>query len=817
MSYHNRRTSSYSAPNTSVETTLPNTNERRPLPNTDARRSLSNINSNSSVVSVDADGKTTCICADGTTYTNCGTKCLCCRKISKKAQEKKIETKYKTTSCPCSSYAITNSFGDIECEMDITAGSKRRLKAVVIKNHVINGAAPRVRDKWDCGNDSKIPCGEGEVKWETLHIVQTERREDDRLAIKVNTKSSNSNCHIPPTTLVEYIENAGGSIDEIQYSDIGGVDITNPDDEFNGVLLFKDETEALYWDAYKGTGYSRTSEYLNKDGVTMYFPGVYYPNRKLITSAHVNNRDILKENINSFWDYKSNSPYNRFSIKTGGEIIKIKLVGINNPIVDITIKNSSGRNILKRKIQAHEIKNEYVLQQRIPGLSTGKQVESYDICITPSASTNYFPALGAKKGSGGYLVEGGAMKLTLWQYKKSKITISPASSSLANTAVALEGDSVISGDYGSEIAMVKPLVQTIKLTRSSGTHLFYINQEKSRNINQLESQSVISMKIKGHEDGSEMKNYKELTLMETGKNTYDHFYSRKDENGVEVTEGTIQAGMQFSGTFTKTATIKKSIDLDIDLHEACVDDEIIEIFTNKFELDTTEKLAAGMLVKGTKQNGRDFVALLSSVDCEKSITISSHMSIKNDTLLTFTISEGGTVSAVNKDKSMITSSAALNLPENTIVKFVKQKHPSLRGNISFDRSGTSSITITNTVNNVEFGEDDHVFNFDIDSYVTTKPNAYDQRLETFSDQDLLIDFLKFDKDYNKTSKTITDLSTPAKGSTSSVGNDRDGGVIASLLTYTPVRGFTGNDKIKFTVTDANGQVSDEKTIFITIK
>ena len=780
-------------------------------------------------VTYDQNGKQLCLCADGTAYENCGNRCQCCSKVSRQAPRTIAKKTWSTISCPCSSYAITNAHGGVECEMDLV-GSKRRLKAVVFKNHTINSAQPRVRDKWDCSNDSKIPCGEGDLKWETLHVVSVSVGNTTTVA-KVNSKSSNSNCHIPPTTLVEYdstITENGNSVSailynnemdptqtgRIDYSDIDGVDITNPVSSFNDVLLFKTEEQAGWWDYFNGTGKKFVaSEYLNEDGVTMYFPGVYYPNHKLITKAHINKYDILSENLKANWDYdKNSSSSNNFIVSTGGEVIKIKLVGKNNPVVDITIKNSSGRSILKRKLEGVIINNEFVLQQQIPGISNSREVETYYIEIKPSADTHYYPEQSPDTGSN--LISAGIMKFTIWQHRVSKITISSTASTIANTTTT--GSAVsISGPINSKTFVEKSLVQTVKVSRSSGSHLFYINQEKKRNIQSLESDQIIKMKIKGNEDGQEMKCYDQFTLMETEVG-HDHFYSRKDADGVEITTGKIEVGMRFEGTFTKTATIKKSIDLDASLHELCPEDEVVEIFTNKFEVGDTSKLFEGMLVKGVRQSGHEFVSLLTSVDCEKSITLSDHFSIKNDTLLTFTFSDGGTVAAIDKDNSRITGVQCLSLPENTIIEFRKPSHPVISGNISFDKSGGIATTITNTVNSATFGEGEHILSFDVDSYVTTKPNAQDQRLETFSDQNLIINFVKLDTDYNKTSKTITIVTQPAKGTTSAV-RSVGGDALPQLLRYTPVRGFIGNDKIKFTVADANSQVSDEKTIFITIE
>ena len=61
---------------------------------------------------------------------------------------------YNTVSCPCSSYAIINSGGDVSCERDYF-GDKQYITPTLIKNHFIDEYTPKIGDKWVC---AKVKC-----------------------------------------------------------------------------------------------------------------------------------------------------------------------------------------------------------------------------------------------------------------------------------------------------------------------------------------------------------------------------------------------------------------------------------------------------------------------------------------------------------------------------------------------------------------------------------------------------------------------------------------------------------------------------------
>lgn len=751
----------------------------------------------SSKLIYDENGKQLCQCADGNTYENCGGNCECCnniivRQIDYNVVGKRVGIKkFTTTSCPCSSYAITNQFGDIECEMEL-AGLRQRLKAVVLKNHAINNKQPRVRDTWDCGNNTQIPCGQD---WQSLHIVQVDVNDSSTIVAKINSKSSNLSCYIPKTTLASYgTDEINTSNTQYNLSPEIESELEDPDDTFNGVSLFKDKDQARFDGYFKGVGGGNnitTSEFLNDDGVTMYFPGDYYPNKKLITSVLVGGHDALAKNIKDNWDYQSySSQTGNLEVVASGIVLQIKIKGKNNPKADITIKNSSGRSILKRKLQAVEINGEYILSQKIPGLSASKTQETYHVEITPSADAGYY-AEKYIEGGKSRLIKTGVLKYTIWQFSGTKITVANSASTISNTTTTTNSTS-LTGVVNTKASEDVEFTQSVTLSRSSGSHNFYI--KKGLGIKDLINDQLIERTLNN----------------KSNEECFGQFDLYTGGTSANIAKE-IVVGMTFTGTVSKEITITKSIDLDDDAIDDCLESEIIEIITNKFETHNTSDLIEGMKVSGINQDGLEFESIINSIDCENSFTLSEHHSISKNTILSAKFSAGGEVLAISENK-ITCNNACFKLPHKTPLVFKKTNHPEISGNISFDKSGSSSITITNTINKIKFGQGDYTYTFDPDLFVTDTPSAYDQRIETIEGQAIQINFIRLDTDYNKIYKTLTITKQPNIGSLGQLKVPH-----AFVQTYSPPAGFTGNDTIKFTLADDNDTASEEKTIFITIK
>jgi len=739
-------------------------------------------------ISTDKNGKTTCTCSDGITYTNCGNACECCRNVSKKVDSSSSSAKWMTISCPCSSYAIINSVGDIECEMDFL-GDKHRLKPVTLRNHSISNRQPKVRDKWDCGGSSGIHCGQGSIKWDSLHVVQVKANVNAVKVALYNSKASNLNCYIPPTTLVDYT--MGDTSSDYDYSDINGVDITNPIDTIDGFPLFEDEEQAMWFNYFKGTKTisNQTSEYLSSDGVTMYFPGVYYPNKKLITGVFIEGHDIIQKNLKANWNYKSySSEPGKLEVGAAGGLVKVKILGKKKPMVDITIKNSSNRSVLRRKLQNIIIDREFVLEQQIPSLPPGKTKEAYSVEITPSADTSYYLEE-APENDASRLIKSGTLKYTIWQYAGSKMTITQSASTIPGTTTT--GSPVSVTGVVGRVDNATGLEHTFTLSRSEGTYNYYINN--SINLEDLlVSDSIIKKVLERKDNGDTSKCLTEFEVS-------DH-----SEIG-----GDIEVGMLFSGRVKKVKTILGSVDLEAKSNEPCDEQGGGQTHTNQFQLDNTIGLIKGMIVTGVGQNGKEFDSILLSIDSDIMITLSNHYTIDNGTELTFDWRSGGTVYSIVNDR--ILCGGCVQLPRGTLLNFTTSNAPSIKGNIAFSNFGGDSMKVVTTISSIKYGQGNHTYTLDPDLFITKNPSAHDQHVETTEGQAITIDFFKNDRDFNKKNKTLTITSQPNKSKLTDSVRGTEG-----YLIYTPPTNFIGSDKAKFTTSDGV-TVSEEKTIFITIK
>jgi len=343
------------------------------------------------------------------------------------------------------------------------------------------------------------------------------------------------------------------------------------------------------------------------------------------------------------------------------------------------------------------------------------------------------------------------------------------------------------------------LTHTMVISRTSGSDNYYI-KPSSLKFSDLTTQGTWIKKIitKQDEDGIPC-----VSSFKVIDSTSNRDLTNTDTGFVGVDKSTIdvlEIGMRFSGKIEKTKTIRKSIDLDIH-KEPCDDcDENIDIKTNKFEIDNTNDLFVGMMVKGI-----NFITNLESVDCGKSITLGSEHIINKNTDVTFSHVQGGIVRDIKGD---LIETNCVRFPNNTELTFTKGNKSEIDGSITFDKSGSSSITVTSTINSTDFGQDDTTFTLDPDLFITNKPNACDQHITIGKNSTYTIDFTKCDTDYNRYRKTVTVVDSFKNGVTS----------ISSMTksTYTPNHNFVGKDRLVFTVSDGVN-TSDEKTIFITVK
>jgi len=750
------------------------------------------------IIGYDENGNPKCACDDGNIYTNCGNNCECCDHVdNSKVSAVKSYTNFETLSCPCSFQVIENKFGNLECELE-SYGVKNRITPIKLTNHTIDSKVPAVGDKWDCSDDKT--CSRGNIKWSTLYVFSVKESTSDKFISRTSSKRSTSNCHVPKTSLNEFNK----TVEDVYYnpSELNGIDINTVENTINDLPLFKSKDQAFYWDLIKGNKTGETSEYLDKDGITKYIPGYYYPTKKLITSCHINGNNILDINIRAYWKYVSYaSEKKKCEVAAAGEVLKIKIKGENNPVVDIFVKNSSNRSLLKRKLKNITINGEYILKLDIPPLSTGKTQEYYSIEIKPSADTSYY--------NRGEVISTGVLKYTAWQFNDPTFSFSTTTSKIANTTTETTTTGSMTGlanSYSSEST-----THVVTLTRSSGADNYYFVPGSLLLNDVMTRSNIIKKIIVNQEDKKELECRKEITIADSSSN-------RTYTDGVNSSTMTvIEPGMTFTGKITKTKTVYKSTDLDENLKEPCDDVEILDILTNKFELENTTGLFSGMSVVGTTGDGRGFNSILESVDCGKTITLSSHHIINKDVELTFTWNDGGEVrSVVGNTLNLV---GCVKLPKNTEISFSKGNIPEINGTIKVDKNGTNPISITTTIDSFYFGQDDVTYTLELDSFMTNKPPAKDQHVKCNKNESITIDLIKPIDTFNKHDLVPTITISPKNGTIAS-------GSPTTYQTYTPSSNFVGKDKIKFTFAEATSGVetagggsgvSDEKTIFITIE
>ena len=734
------------------------------------------------IISYSENGNPNCVCDNGSVYIDCGKNCECCDHLSgNKTDLTKSYTKFETLSCPCSFQVIENKFGNLECELE-SYGVKNRVTPIKLNNHTINGKAPVAGDKWDCF-DNKV-CSRGNIEWDTLHVISVKESTSDRFISEINSRRSTSNCHVPKTLLNEFnkvVEDA-----YLDPSELNGIDINTVENTINDLPLFKSKDQATYWDLIKGNQTGEVSEYLDANSITKYIPGYYYPTKKIITSCYINSNNLLDINIRTQWKYVSYASENKkCEIAAAGGVLEIKIQGENNPIVDISVKNSSNHSLLKRKLKNITINGEYVLKLDIPPLSTGKTQEHYSIEIKPSADTSYY--------NRGELISTGILKYTAWQFNDPTFSFSTTASTIANTTTATTTTGSITGlanSYSSEST-----THVIVVSRDSGSDNYYFAPGNLLLNDVMTRSDIIKKIIVDQTDKKELECRGQITIAESTSN-----------------RGDLEPGMTFTGKITKTKTVYKSIDLDENLKEPCDDIVVLDILTNKFELENTTSLFSGMSVVGTSGDGREFKAILESVDCGKTITLQSHHIINKGIELTFTWKDGGEVSSVVGN--ILNLTGCVKLPKNTEISFSKSNAPKINGSIAVDKSGVSEMTMTSTINSSYLGQDDVTYTLDVGSIISNKPNSCDQYISVAKNVDSYIDFVSCDNDYNKYSKTVTITQEPKSGTTSVVRKGEAS--LSHYKKYTPNTNFIGKDKINFTLSDG-AQASDEKTIFITIE
>jgi hypothetical protein len=704
---------------------------------------------------------------------------------------------YNTISCPCSSYAINLDDGNIMCEMD-DRGVKRTINSIPINNHLIAGSAPKIGDKWLCAN---IKCNEGNFKWDTLHVVKvTEGGLVGKSSSLFNSEISKLNCYAPQVL-------NGNEVEE-------GIDVYFKDilATIDGRPLYADENIALAYTRTKDKTLRHKATKYDKDGLSGYLPGGA-PEEKLITSVFVNGKDVLG-NVGPHFKALNTNEYQEGNMifKRTGDIFSLKIKGINSPTFTLSLKDSSGCDVLQDKYKNIVIKGAYDISEVIPPLPPGGTSEIYDLKITIPADTKYlFFASGATE------VFTGVIDMKIYQYKDAEYTFTVPNSTLSGVTTSstslvegkispTSGNSTFSGNVNSESDTI--ITHTTTLSHAN-TDIFVKNPMPG--FHNLVTRSNVIKKYVVREDSTDTSEVSQIMVVARPE---------VDSGGDAIYQGDIKKGMIFSSEVTKTKTIRKSVDLDIH-KEPCDDCPEKDILTNKFEIDNTSDIFEDMIVSGVNSTGGSFSAILESIDCDRGITLSSPHIINNETDLTFEYNVGGTVGEVRDTRKgqLVSLPTKVKLPNGSEMIFENGNTSNIAGYIRYSASGAKEITVTTTIHQIKYGQEDVTFTLNIDDFISFTPNDGDQYVTIGKNAtNHVIDFFKNNSDIGRHStRTVTILSQPKSGTitTRSTPNSWKG-------TYTPNPNFTGKDKITFFSHEGEASFGDDNasegaTIFITVK
>lgn len=703
-----------------------------------------------------------------------------------------MQQKINTISCPCSSYAITNTNGAVSCERD-NFGKIEYVAPVVLQNHLINGSAPAVGDKWSCGG--AIKCGSTGFSWNTLHVVSVSDNNTESNSSLVNTTSSTSNCYVPKSSLRDYetreeLSDWESFRNKIQAIVSYNTNIIKTND---GMPAFDNEEAAMLYSESGFGGNTREVSSYYDDGVLMFTPGKYYKDTSLITRVTVNGKNILKTAIKSDFRYQtSETSSKKIVIPSEGGVLEIKIDGENTPTIDVLVDDSSGCSVFKRKIKNEPITEGYTIRQIIPALPKGVSKETYNIKITPKAGVKYYLY---GEGNAEPITNVGILEYKVWQFKDPTFTFNANSSTIAGSTTASTAKNIVGvvNTSSKNISGFEPIVHTTTITNSGeNNNVFYNLKDKLVLSDLISDSSVIKKAITNSPANKECMDLIEIV------------------DSVDTNVGGIEVGMQFTGFYEETKTLQRSIDLD-PTKEPCDNcDKDLEVLTNKFELENTTELIEGMSVSFIDAYGDNVVSQIESVDSNIAITLAQHYVINEKTIMEFTYRNGGYVGEIVG--SSIRTYSCMWLPKNTELVFTRGNNTGIRGSVVVDKSGSGSIVITTTIKDISFGQEDVDFVLDVNEFVSIIPNAKDVTVESPKNDSVVIDYFENDNDYNLSAKSVELVRAPKNGILDTISS--------TVVHYYPNEGFVGRDEITFRSFTGTGEgkvYSKEKTVSIIVK
>ena len=493
----------------------------------------------------------------------------------------------------------------------------------------------------------------------------------------------------------------------------------------------------------------------------------------------------------------------RYYIKSTGETRRIKIRGTRGAGFSMEINDSSGVCILEEPLQDIEIPETgvYVFTQEFPDITTsasggttgygdgGLTEEYYDIIFKPHAD-----------------VDALVQEQRLYQYPDVTITLKATSSVSSPEITIRDDDGVYSGTTVTMPAKSKDrFTKTLNLTineASSVAGFFYV---KDTFNNSLSKNTTFTRKVTTS-DNPKLSSFVVLKPLTTST-TQDFTAGLIRGNENDVISNNIEPGTRVYSKLTKSKIVYESLEVP-----TC------KRATNKFALSDTVGLFAGMT--GKIKGFNDFI--LTSVDCEKNITINKKIIIPEKTDIDFVyeiktsvakvrtqMDENGNACVDLHGKIMVVNDMVLDLdPDNSKVS----------SDFIFSGSGTDVVTLKGNFEFSNPGLKDVTHTLDIDNMISRIPNIRDFKVDVPKNTDNnVINTLKGDIDQNAT-KTI-DAESFASGKKVAITKAAVHGktVISSRnITYAPNPNFVGSDEILYTLNDGTN-TSLEGKISITVK
>jgi hypothetical protein len=271
--------------------------------------------------------------------------------------------------------------------------------------------------------------------------------------------------------------------------------------------------------------------------------------------------------------------------------------------------------------------------------------------------------------------------------------------------------------------------------------------------------------------------------------------TRTDENG-NIT-GDLVAGMKIYGKIEKTKIVTESLEVPTCKRK-----------TDKFSLSDTVGLFPGMTINIPGESSVELV----SVDCAKNITIDRKIAIRENREIVLKYEVWSSVGEIktqinNAGETCITTSDAIRVVDGMELEF-DDNASQVSGTFRFSGSGSNTVTLVSLVEFSRFGLHDVTYTWNLDDFITRKPNARDYTIDAPKNTLVTVNLQHGDYDANASSKTQSITRQPSHGT---VGASDTG-----IITYIADKGYAGDDEILYTTSDGT-TTSEEKRITITVK